>query len=90
VSLRVVSASTKPWSSATWVSFPVRESIAATGLGAEAAAEDEDDEEEDSSLLPHAAADRLVAAIRATAATVLRDLLENVAEKMVLMGIHIL
>ena len=78
VSLRLVSASTKPWSSVTWVVLPVSESIEATGAGAALVSEvDEDEDEELSSLLPQAAMERLVAAMSATAAKPLRVLLES-------------
>ena len=46
VSLRLVSASTKPWSSVTEVVFPVSESIEATGLGAAWVSEEDEDAEE--------------------------------------------
>ena len=78
-----VSASTKPWSRVTWVALPVSESIAATGLGAEAFVDDE--LEDESALLPHAATERLAVATRATAARPLRVRWE----KMVLIESHI-
>ena len=79
--MREVSASTKPWSRVTWVSLPVSESIAATGLGAACVLDDEELEEL-SSLLPQAATPRVAVATRATAAKPLRVLFE----KMVLIG----
>ena len=74
VSLSVVSASTNPWSRVTWVSLPVSESMAATGLGAGAA---DATRGAVSSSLPHAAAERPVVATSAMAAMVLRLLLEK-------------
>ena len=60
------------------MSFPVSESIEATGLGAAwVSEEDEDAEEELSSLLPQAATERLAVAMRATAAKPLRVLVES-------------